>query len=256
MHLHICNKCNKEFKSNKKEQMYCSKSCANSVNTSRRKIDDENIYANGLNSINSYILGIIYSDGCLSFDKHTSKYRLTIAMNDIDIMEKIHRIMTPNKKLYKYKHPNGRSETYSIISTNKEDIKFLMDIGVKPRKSLEIVYPKIDKKFDKDFIRGYFDGDGSIYESTTNTYYKGIKRQYRYKYFRFTTGSSLFAKQLSEKLLENNIENNITQDSRLDNRAYYISIYKKKSVNNFFNFIYRDAEIYMNRKHDKFIDMI
>lgn len=226
MYSHLCKKCNKKFESRKKEQQYCSKSCANSVNTSKRKIEDENIYSEGLNNINSYILGLIYSDGCLSFDNHTNKYRITISMNDLDVMEKVHQIMTPNKKLYKYKHPNGTRETYSVISTNKSDIEFLINIGIRPRKSLNIEYPKINKKFDADFIRGYFDGDGIVYESQTNTYYNGIKREYKYKYFRFTTGSKLFANQLSKKLLEYEIENNITKDSRSENSSYYVSIYK------------------------------
>lgn len=256
MYPHVCEKCYKNFESRKKQQKYCSKSCANSVNTSKRKIEDESIYKNGLNRENSYILGLIYSDGCVSFDEHTKRYRITIAMNDFDIMDSIHSIMTPNKKLYSYKHPNGRSETYSVVSTNKNDIDFLFNIGIKPRKSLDITYPKINKNFDADFIRGYFDGDGSVYESKTYTYYRGIKKEYKYKYFRFTTGSRLFAYQLSKKLLEYNICNNITQDSRSTNSSYYVSIYKKDSVANFFNFIYGGAELYMNRKYDKFINMI
>lgn len=126
LYNHVCNKCNRIFSSKKKIQEYCSKSCANSVNTSKRKIEDESIYKNGINKTNSYILGIIYSDGCVSYDRHTRKYRITIAMNDFDIMDEIHKIMTPNKKLYSYKHPNGRENTYSIVSTNKKILNFYL----------------------------------------------------------------------------------------------------------------------------------
>ena len=35
MYKYICKKCNKAFETRKKDQMYCSKSCANSVNTIR-----------------------------------------------------------------------------------------------------------------------------------------------------------------------------------------------------------------------------
>lgn len=44
MYDHVCLKCNKEFTSKKKEQKYCSKSCANSVSTSNRKIEDISIF--------------------------------------------------------------------------------------------------------------------------------------------------------------------------------------------------------------------
>ncbi len=256
MHSYICSKCNKTFETRKKGQMYCSKSCANSVNTSKRKIEDESIYSYGLNNINSYILGLIYSDGCLSFDKHTDKFRITISMNDKDVMDKIHKIMTPNKKLYEYKHPKGRKETYSVISTNKDDIEFIKKIGITTRKSLSIEYPSISKEYDRDFIRGYFDGDGSVYESKTITRYNDVKKEYVYKYFRFTTGSEKFAYQLQAKLLENNIESNVNKDSRIESLAYYIAIYKKESVYRFFEFIYNGAEIFMERKYNKFINMI
>lgn len=256
MYIYICRKCNVEFETKKKGQIYCSKSCANSINTSRRKVEDESIYSNGLDEVNSYILGIIYSDGCLSFDRHSHRNRITISMNDYDLMHEIHELMTPNKKLYEYTHPKGREKTYSVISTNKADIEFLVNLGVKERKSLILRYPNIDEVFDKNFIRGYFDGDGSVYKSKTNTYYKGVKKEYIYKYFKFTTGSEVFAKQLSEKLRYYGIESNLVKDSRLDNSSYYISIYKKDSVNAFAKFIYDNAKIYMKRKYDKFFNMI
>lgn len=256
MYNHVCNKCNRIFSSKKKIQQYCCKSCANSVNTSKRKIEDESIYKNGINKTNSYILGIIYSDGCVSYDRHTRRYRITIAMNDFDIMDEIHKIMTPNKKLYSYKHANGRAHTYSIVSTNKKDIKFLFDIGITENKSLKIEYPNIEPEFDSHFIRGYFDGDGSIYKSTTNTYYKGIKKSYDYYYVRFTTGSKLFAEHLSEILYRYGIETNIYNDTREDNNSFYIAIYKKESIKKFFEFIYKDCKIFMMRKYNKFINMI
>lgn len=256
LYNHVCNKCKKEFSSKKKTQQYCSKSCANSVNSSKRKIEDETIYESGLNKINSYILGIIYSDGCISYDKHTKRYRITIAMNDLDVMEKIHKLMTPNKKLYSYKHSRGTSTIYSIISTNKSDIEFLFKLGVTENKSLIIDYPNIPKNFDSHFIRGYFDGDGSIYKSTTNTYYNQIKKSYDYYYVRFTTGSKGFALSLSNKLNMYGIQSNIYKDTRMNSKSFYIAIYKKESIKKFFEFIYEDCEIFMMRKYNKFINMI
>ena len=41
MYKYICEKCNCEFETKKKNQLYCSKSCANSVNASKRKIYDK-----------------------------------------------------------------------------------------------------------------------------------------------------------------------------------------------------------------------
>ncbi len=255
MYSHICLKCNKTFSSKKKEQKYCSKSCANSVSATNRKIEDRSIFKEGLNEINAYILGLIYSDGCISYDKHTKRFRITIAMNDEVLIEKIRTLMTPTKKLYTYKHPNGREFTYSVVSTNPDDIKYLFELGLSERKSLSISYPNIPSEFDKSFIRGYFDGDGSVYKSTTNTYYKGVKKSYGYLCVKFTTGSKVFAKQLKECLRKHGILSNVVQDSR-GKETYYVSIQSKENVEKFFKKIYKDSTFYMERKYNKFIGMI
>lgn len=255
MYDHVCLKCNKEFTSKKKEQKYCCKSCANSVSTSNRKVEDISIFSEGLNATNTYILGLIYSDGCISYDKHTKRFRITISMNERILLEKIRMLMTPTKKLYTYKHPNGRENTYSVISTNPQDIEFLFKLGLTERKSLKISYPNILAEFDKDFIRGYFDGDGSVYKSTTNTYYKGVKRSYDYLRVKFTTGSKLFAIQLKECLEYHNILSKVFQDSR-GKESYYVSIQGKEYVKKFHEYLYRDCDIWMERKYNKFIEMI
>ena len=48
MYKYICQKCNKAFETRKKDQKYCSRSCANSINTARRKIEDKSIFKNGI----------------------------------------------------------------------------------------------------------------------------------------------------------------------------------------------------------------
>ncbi len=69
MYIKICEKCGKKFETEIIHRRFCCKSCSNSFNTSLRMVPDENIFKSGLNEINAYILGIIYSDGCLFFDK-------------------------------------------------------------------------------------------------------------------------------------------------------------------------------------------
>ena len=144
MYKYICEKCNCEFETKKKNQLYCSKSCANSVNASKRKILDKSIFSNGINEETAYILGLIFSDGCLSYDIHSKRYRITISMNDYDILEYLRSTYTPLKKLYVYKNKKGKSETYTFITTDEYDIKFLRSVGVGERKSKYIRLPKIN----------------------------------------------------------------------------------------------------------------
>ena len=84
-------------------------------------------------------------------------------MNDYDILEYLRSTYTPLKKLYVYKNKKGKSETYTFITTDEYDIKFLRIVGVGERKSKYIRLPKINDRYMRDMIRGIFDGDGSVY---------------------------------------------------------------------------------------------
>ena len=44
-----------------------------------------------------------------------------------------------------------------------------IDHGVVPKKSLILEPPKIDSEFYLPYIMGYFDGDGTIYKTNSNT---------------------------------------------------------------------------------------
>lgn len=167
-------------------------------------------------------------------------------------MDEIHKRMTPNKKLYQYKHPNGNKPTYSIISTNLIDINFIKNLGISERKSLILKMPNIPQEFISDFIRGFFDGDGSVYTNNTKTKHNGVIKYYSYKNVSFTIGSKEFAQQLQQILLINDIKSNIVKDSRKNHNCYYVKIYNKKSVLNFKNFIYKEANLFLQRKHSIF----
>ncbi|MEL3972227.1 LAGLIDADG family homing endonuclease [Rossellomorea oryzaecorticis] len=56
--------------------------------------------------------------------------------------------------------------------------------GIQPNKSLSIQLPTIPDSYLNHFIRGYFDGDGSIYKSRNCVcIVSGNKRVYLFKIF-------------------------------------------------------------------------
>lgn len=75
-----------------------------------------------------------------------------------------------------------------------------MSLGLSPNKALTIEFPDISKKYYKGFIRGYFDGDGSICRYWWK--YKQNKKR-RYKLL-FTLGSLKFLKSI-RKILNDEI---------------------------------------------------
>lgn len=237
-----CDECGELFSSEKwRDQDFCSRSCAS---TARQSIQDVSVFEDGLDLVRAYILGIIYSDGCLSYDKNSGSYRITISLKDLEIIKILNKLMTPRKKIYE------RNGCYSIVSTNETDIEFLREMGMGERKSASLEYPEICKDLESHFVRGFFDGDGSVYKSVT----KNRSAHYTYVYANFTCGSYDFIIDLRRALTGEGIYTTLQKDDRSKNGAYQLHMKNKNHVRKFADYIYQDSSLHMSRKYDVFAD--
>lgn len=238
---HTCEYCGSDYISTKAKQKFCSNECrhlANKLWKPHNAIDDPSFFNNCIDSeLKAYVFGLIMSDGSISCDK------ISISMNDKELMEIVHDVMTPMKKLYK----NGKS--YSVISNNKDDLNYLKSLGVTTNKSYDAELIQLDNKLMSHFVRGWFDGDGCVYQSTTTNKKLGYSKIYTY--VSFTSGSYKFVEQL-KKFLENiNIESKIVKDKR--NNNWYVKITKVDMVNKFYDYIYSNSKYKLDRKYHKFM---
>jgi len=103
----------------------------------------------------AYVLGLIITDGCIA-DTGT----ISLDMNDNDVLEKVKQAMGSQHKISPSKHQNG---LYCFHFGRERLVKDLSGLGVLPRKSLNVKFPAIPDAYLRDFIRGVFDGDGSVY---------------------------------------------------------------------------------------------
>lgn len=109
----------------------------------------------------AYIIGLICSDGCIYTRKnHEGLWQITLHRQDGQILEDIKQeIESENPVRYK-----ENTATLTVVSQEMYDD--LMKIGITPRKTytmdLSKVIQNIPMQYQKDFIHGYFDGDGSI----------------------------------------------------------------------------------------------
>lgn len=90
-----------------------------------------------------------------------------ITSNDKDIIEWLHSQLCIGNKIYKV-----GEKGFQVKYRNKESIEFMRDNGLKERKSLDMLLPNIPNEYFGDFLRGYFDGNGSVVLRYTqyNTY--------------------------------------------------------------------------------------
>jgi len=187
----------------------------------------------------AYVLGFIYADGYL----HHGFNFLMISQKEKGILEKIQDLMQSNHGLKHYKH----QDIYHLIIGNKKIINDLISLGLTRAKSLIIKFPNMPEQFISHFIRGYFDGDGSI--SRSSSWRVSI-----------VTGSQNFIESIKENLekLASVSQQKINKHKHAT--AYYIAYHSRGDITKLFNFFYDEytlkKELYLTRKYLKFTKAI
>lgn len=119
-------------------------------------------------------------------------------------------------------------------------VQSLIDLGCTERKSKTIIFPKLDIHMYPHFIRGYFDGDGCISLSSAKTKQLSID---------FTSGSFEFITSLRQFLFSLNIFSYIYTEK--NKNIYRLYIRGLQNLDDFWNYMYKDSKIYLQRKFTK-----
>lgn len=208
-----------------------------------------NVYFEKINSIDkAYFLGLIYADGSIHYKK--AEMKLPLQEKDKIILDKFNYYINSNKplRINKAKIKN-RSNMYSFVIENRKIIEDLKKLGVLPNKESNIKFPYfLKEKYISHFIRGFFDGDGSIYKQGSSLV------------FNFT-GTHNMINSINELLSKKfSIELRKIYKRHKDrdhNMGYQISWYGKKISKLFYDWIYKDCnDLYINRKKEKFEELL
>lgn len=111
----------------------------------------------------AYTLGFIVTDGCLV--EHKNGYNaLNITNKNIQILRNILRAMDSDHKISaKKRSRTSNLEYFQIQIRDKIIYSDLLKLELTPRKSKTVRMPCVPQKFLGDFIRGCFDGDGTVF---------------------------------------------------------------------------------------------
>lgn len=203
----------------------------------------------------AYWLGFIMADGCVSQNKEhrTSELAIQLQAKDVAHLEKLNYYMdgdiTPKTYTVIGNFPDKKYSGKEYKSCNirfysKELVEDLKTLGVHPNKSnLTMSIPKIKQSLIHHFIRGYFDGDGSI----------GVpKKDERYGYRIGLTGNCpIFLKEIQELFANNQIVSHINADRD----TYKLEIRSRESVKNYLDFAYKDCTVSLDRKHSLYLQL-
>lgn len=207
------------------------KSKIQSQNARKYKINEN--YFKTWSSNMAYTLGLWWADGCIYRGR---MFDITLHKKDRYILSKIAQDMQFEGNIYDGVDAQASRINFSCIEIYK-DIRAL---GGTQRKSLTALFPEnIPEEFLPDFIRGYFDGDGSVW------YVKGNRINSE-----FCSGSKKFLEKLLQTL------HNKTQikggSIHLANQSCYELTFGKKDSIELAKFMYTDSKFFLKRKYEKF----
>lgn len=188
----------------------------------------------------AYFLGLLYADGNVSLNKNIMQ--ISLQDGDKHILEQFKSSMNANYPITSFQPKGERRQKQNYFRVCSPKIKTdLIKLGCIPAKSLILKFPTPEQVPDHlihHFMRGYFDGDG------------GIKHRDSIPVSFMICGTKNFCSKY-QKILINNCNLNCVKLSK-NKKIFELNYGGIHSLNRIYDFLYRDATIYLNRKYNLF----
>ena len=212
----------------------------------KRLYDVDDHYFDNIDCENkAYFLGILFADGNVRPDR--PEISIGLQECDCELLEKLNRFIHKDRPLLylnrDVKYPTWQNQ-YKLYISSRHMVNTVANYGLIPKKSLVKKFPEIllksnDENIIRHFIRGYFDGNGSIgiYKSGDH----GCIRML----FSISTSHDMCddLKYIFDKFL------NVKSYVKLKNNISSIHVYDQKSISIVLNWLYNSATIYLKRKY-------
>ena len=189
----------------------------------------------------AYVLCLIITDGCI-----TDTGKISLDMNEKGLLGKVRQVMGSQHKITLSKHQEG---LYCFHFARAQLVKDLGKLGVLPRKSLNVKFPAVPDASMKDFIRGIFDGDGSVY-------FEKRSKNYPVRAV-FVSSSREFIEKLEVTLQRLGLPKRAIHEQKTKNGIHYKIRYSHENSKKLFEIIYYNIQnggLFMERKYKKFLD--
>lgn len=187
----------------------------------------------------AYWLGFLMADGYITNRKVLG---VKLAIKDIGHLEKLRDSLDSNIPIHVYEsNPesySGSNYKYCVFNiTSKKMYQDLVNKGLTPNKSKTLKFPSIDKELIPHFIRGYFDGDGSIYSSKSGTCVSML-------------GTKDFL-SIVKPVIAPNSKSKVYESKGI----HYISL-GGNNAKSALKILYDNATIYLDRKYNKYQELV
>lgn len=116
----------------------------------------------------AYVLGFFAADGYMTLNRRGGRF-WCIEIGDRGLLENIKRIIGSEHAISVRKRKRYPKPLYRLQIGSKEMFNDLTQLGFMPAKTKSMALPYIPALFFRDFVRGYFDGDGCVWTGKVNT---------------------------------------------------------------------------------------
>ena len=203
----------------------------------------------------AYWLGFLSADGWIYTNKKTGSCDIGVELqySDIKHLEKLNKCLNSNYLitdrwrpcLISSTDPTKPHHTCTLRIFSTIMYEDLIDKGFTNNKSFDYSMPKIDNDFVRDYVRGYFDGNGCF---TSTNHSCSV---------RICTASKQLSHDFTDILntmgFNPTVYINITE---YGTPVYYISLTRHNEQLDFLDWIYKDSHMYLDRKYNKYIKVI
>jgi predicted DNA-binding protein YlxM (UPF0122 family) len=187
----------------------------------------------------AYVLGLLITDGCVS-----ESGTVSLSINDKDLLEKVRSAMGSNHKI----EPSKYQKNLYIFHFSRENmVKKLKELGIVPRKSLVVKFPDVPYEYIPYFLRGVFDGDGSVFFSKQNPPKLVTK---------FISGSESFILDLESNLTRLGLPLRKIYKQKTKNGIGYTIVFGHKDSIKLFVVLYGNIQngLFLERKYNRFLE--
>lgn len=212
----------------------------------KSKVDKYELNHNYFENIDTedkaYFLGFIVADGNIN-NKTT---QVTLIQKEKDILYKFKEYIEFEGNIFTKSDKSKCS--YLTVSSAKMKSD-LHNLGIYPAKTMIVKYPEIPKELEHHFMRGVFDGDGCVSIRKPGKRDKSGRGQVN-----ICSGSKEFIEEYVNRLELYGITRNKV---RCPKGTYYVIDWGSFSdVEKFYEYFYKNATVYLERKKIKFEEIV
>lgn len=191
----------------------------------------------------AYWLGFLFTDGSVDHYKSTGRIRLQLKKEDKEILEKYRECLQLDCRIIE----NKQRSLVSVEFTDEQIFNDLSKYGIIPNKTYEckhIPFDKIPSQFLVPFIRSLYDGDGYLTMSEDcstdvtfgfTTYYESVVQEFQ--------------------LAIDNLINKTNHNKNIFTNAWHSNWRGKLQVLSILDILYKNSNIHLNRKYQKYLKL-